>query len=417
MRMTNEAVSRRALLWGFYVVLVVWAMADPQLVDAPVLTLASTAVTWYDLALLVAGVLGLVPLLDLAASPERGVTRTVARLVVAYLAYQVMVVIPVAVLTGTASLAGVFRGMSVRFTWLLLPTVVALMRDERARRSAGQVALAGAVLLAAYGAIVALAGGGGWYFDGGELRYRILWGGASVLFFWPIATALSGESVRARDILLIMVGLAGIALTNHRSGILVLAIGGMVLLLHREKRGPALVWLTGGALGMGVLALAWGAELSRVFGYTLARLLEFSTGNGADRLLRWGLSWEFFTSRPFGDFVWSWRYYLVDLADPHGPHNLVLDIATIEGVVGLAFYGPLIWIVLSYAWPQMKHSPRIRALGAFLIMYLGFGLLNATFYALACMPLFVAAVAATAVFVDVEGDGVSRVFSSGAGAS
>jgi O-antigen ligase len=203
----------------------------------------------------------------------------------------------------------------------------------------------------------------------------------------------------------------GLVLANQRSGLMAFAVAGLVCLgMSGQYRRilPALVPIT---LIAAIVALLWERQANSVFGFTLSHLLDVSSGNGADRLMRWRLAWDFFVSHPFNDYVWSWRYYSTYLSDAYQPHNFVLEIAGREGVVGLAFYGSMLWAVLRGAWNWGRHDAEARALIGWLVFYVVFSLMNANHYLPTSLPLLVAATAALASRVDwlrrVGGHGTS----------
>jgi hypothetical protein len=148
-----------------------------------------------------------------------------------------------------------------------------------------------------------------------------------------------------------------------------------------------------------VVWLLWGQQASGVFGYTFSHLLDVGAGNGAERLMRWRRAWDFFTSRPFNDYVWSWRFYLVYMRDPVQPHNFALAIAVFEGVAGLIFYGSMLTTSLRGVWNWGRKDAEVRALIGYLIAYLVFSFQNADWYLPTNIALFVAAVAGLAARV------------------
>jgi O-antigen ligase len=390
---------------GFCVV----GMADPQFAYAKLPIVGR--VTVFQTLLAFAVVLGLVTLLRLAGSPERSITRTMCRIVLAYLLVELLLVIPVALGIGDTKLTVIVGTMDVRVAWLLFPVVLAICADERTRRRAGAAAVIAAACVAAYGVFASATGGGGYYLEFGVMRYRVLQGSAFLLFAWPFVLAVSGAVSRRYSVAFLVLASVGLVLANQRSGLIAFAVAGLVCLgMSGQYRRilPALVPIT---LVAAIVALLWERQANSVFGFTLSHLLDISSGNGADRLMRWRLAWDFFVSHPFNDYVWSWRYYSTYLSDAYQPHNFVLEIAGREGVVGLAFYGSMLWAVLRGAWNWGRHDAEARALIGWLVFYVVFSLMNANHYLPTSLPLLVAATAALASRVDwlrrVGGHGTS----------
>jgi O-antigen ligase len=289
--------------------------------------------------------------------------------------------------------------------------VLAICADERARRRAGAAAVIAAACVAAYGVFASATGTGGYYLEFGVMRYRVLQGSAFLLFAWPFVLAVSGAVSRRYSVAFLVLASVGLVLANQRSGLIAFAVAGLVCLgMSGQYRRilPALVPIT---LIAAIIALLWERQANSVFGYTLSHLLDISSGNGADRLMRWRLAWDFFASRPFSDYVWSWRFYLVDLQRGYQPHNFVLEIALFEGLAGLVFYGSMLTTALRGAWNWGRKDAEARALIGYLIAYLVFSFQNADWYTTVNIPLLIAATAALASRVDwlrrVGGHGTS----------
>ena len=391
--MTSGAVRRRLLLWVLFVGFCALGMAQLDYTSLKVFR----NVTYFDCMLVVAVLLGLGTLLRLAGASERSVTRTMCRIVVAYLLYELLAVIPVGAWLGTASLMQILGSMAVRATWLLFPVMLTVCADERARRLAGAATVIAAACLLAWGAYAAATGGGGYYMELGEMRYRILSPGAPLLFFWPLVLALSGAAPRRYTTALLVIAGAGLMLNNQRSDLIALAVAGLVCLVMSGQIRRILPVMVPVALLATIVALIWARQLSSVFGWTLAHMADTS-GTGADRLMRWRLAWDQFSSRPFNDMVWSWRYYLS--YTPYESHNFALEVATTEGLAGLAFYGSILWTALSGAWSWGRRDAEARALIGWLVAYVVYSLLNANHYLPISMPLLVGAFAALASRVD-----------------
>jgi hypothetical protein len=392
--MSRYAVFGRMSVWTAFVAYCAVAMANGGVPPDIGTDVGPVHVTLYDVLIVAAFAFAIGDLLRSFFDRTPSAIRTIDRILLVYMAFEAVVVLPVGVGLGVSA-NHVIHTMTVRFVWLLVPTVWALCREERTRRMAGTVVAIAAVGLVLWGIYVAATGGAGFYYESGDLRYRVLWGGASLLFAWPFVVAASGLVKGRLALAFIGIALIGLALTNHRSGFVAFAIVAVFCVVASGNWRLLVVWSVPAALVVMIALLLAGVELGRVFGYTLGSLLDFSSGNGADRLMRWRLAWEMFTSRPVNDYVWSWSYYLVHLQDPYPPHNFVLEIATTEGVAGLLFYAAVLWKGFRAGWRWVRTDTIARALVGYLIVYLTFSAANATLYQLATAPLLVAAVAAT----------------------
>lgn len=399
---SRGAVTRRLAVWVAFVAFCAVAMGDQPFQDLhlPGFPIVGNLI-YFDLLIAAAFVFGFGTLLRVATDTRSGAARTMSRLVIAYLAYQVLVVIPVALWLATQPINVVLRQMEVRFTWLLLPVMLVVVADERARKVAGVVLVIAAWLLCAWGLYLWVSGTGQtYYYEEGAYRFRILWGGSVLLFAWPFALALSGAASRRWTLPMLAMSLVGLTLTNHRTGMIAFAVAGVALLLISGQARRFVPWVLPAIL-VGVIALlVWGQTLSNIFGYTFGSLLDVSSGNGADRLMRWRLATDFFVAHPINDYVWSWRYYLVNLSSTYPPHNFVLEIAVFEGLAGLLFYGGLLVTAVRRGWAWLGSDPLVRAVIGYIVIYLIFSFGNATIYQLATAPLLVGAFAMLAVRCD-----------------
>jgi hypothetical protein len=400
------------LLWTAFVVFCTLAMAYPSLVYLKLPVVGH--ITYYEVLLFAAALLGFGTLIRIAGAPARSGARTMCRILIAYLLFELLVVIPVAVWLGAATATTILDTMAVRFTWLLFPVVLVLCTDDRARRVAGAVAVAAAVCLAVWGVYSAATGGGGWDLQEGVLRYRVLWGGGTLLFAWPFVLAVSRAVPRRYTAVLLGVSLVGLALTNMRSGMIAFAIAGLACIALSGQIRRFVLWIVPAALIAALVGLLWGQQANSVFGYQLSHLFDLGSGNGAARLVQWRAAWDFFASRPFNDYVWSWRYYSIHMQDPSMVHNSILEVAVTEGVAGLIFCGSMLRTALRGAWNWGRKDAEVRVLLGYLVAYLVFVFANASWYEPANSALFIAALAGLAARVDqLRATEVSAVPSEG----
>jgi len=354
-------------------------------------------IQYFQVLMVFAIVLGSGPLLRAVGSPHLR-QRTITRIILAYLLYELLLVFPVALWLDTTDAETIIAEMGIRVAWLLFPVVLTICEDPRARRLAGAAAVVAAVCLVAWGAYATLSGAGMWYVNDGELRYRALGPGAFVLIAWPYVVAVAGVASRRLTPLLLAIAIAGVALTNQRSAFLALAVAGIACLVMSGQTRRILVAVVPIALVAAVGYTLWWRQLNGALGYTFSHLADTDSVNALDRLARWGFAAEYFVSRPFNDWVWSWRFYPASAGVVWelgaGSHNLLLEVTGTEGLAGLAFYGSVLWTALRGTWRWGRRDAETRALLGWLIAYLAYSTLNANHYAPASLPLFVAALAA-----------------------
>lgn len=396
--MSRSALSRRMAVWVGFVAFCTVGLAYLPFAYQPLPVIGHF--NYYEVLLVGAALLGSGTLLRVAGQRDRSLSRTICRILIAYMAFELLVVVPVAVWLGTAKLTTILDTMSVRFTWLLFPVMLMLCADDRARRIAGGVVVVAAACLVIWGLYSAATGGAGYYLEAGDLRYRVLYGGTTLLFAWPFVLAASQPAADRYTAAFLAISLVGLLLANHRSGFIAFAIAGLVCVLMSGQFRRVVQWVVPiGALAAAV-ALVWRQQASAAFGYTLSHLMDLSAGTGADRLVRYRLAWDFFASRPINDYVWSWRYYLVYVRDLYQPHSFVFEIAVYEGVAGLLFYGSLLTTTLKHAWKWGTKDAEARALLGYVIVYLAFLAANANWYLPVNFALLVGAVAGLASRVD-----------------
>jgi len=413
--MTAPTRWRGLLLWAAFVIFCGVAMAYTPLSDMKLPIIGK--LTYYQVLLAFAALMGAGGLLRVAGGPERSVSRTMCRLLIAYMLFELLFVAPVALFAGSASVTAVLETMAVRFTWVLFPVLLALASDDKARTIASGTVIVVAACLMLWGLYLAATGGGGYYLDGAEVRFRILYGSATLLFAWPFVLAMAGVVSRRLTVLLIVISLVGLVLTNHRTGMIAFALAGVACVLLSGRARQLVAWLVPLGLAAAIGVALVGQRGASIFGYTFAHLFDFSSGNGADRLMRWRLAAEFFTARPINDYVWSWRYYLVNLAQPYQPHNFALEIAVTEGLAGIVFYLAVLTAPLRAAWAWVRRDAIARALFAYIFIYIAFSVGNANWYLPLNFALLVGGVAGLTARVDQlrRADAAGELDGSGTG--
>jgi len=274
--------------------------------------------------------------------------RTVVFLVLAYAAYQVAVILPVSVLFHDLEPIAVSRDLASRMSILLIPFIylVALKYISPCRATL-VVATAGAALalysIYRYATV-------GPMFDAGT-RLRELGGSASLLFGFLILTALFLARPSVPSYLAAILGVAGIALTNHRSAYLSLLVVGVPLFFAFRRVSSRTIVVLLVAASAAILLLVTAPTIRESVYYSLRTMVNPTADKNAwDRVDRSRLAWDYFTANPWGDYAWQHRYYLVDLPDPFEPHNFVMQFLGQQGIVGFALFAAIILTTGRLAW-------------------------------------------------------------------
>ncbi|GEM_PF-1476097 len=332
----------------------------------------------FDLLLLLAAVL-----LAHEVTLEHGqrvpaANRTVLAIVLGYCAYQIAVILPVSVAFHDLEPIAVARQLESRFALILIPFVYLVgLKYMSPRRLVAWVNTA-AMLLALFALYkYATVGIQGEQVGSGAFRLRELWGGATLLFGFLILTSLFLQRPNAFAYAMALVGVIGMALTNHRSGYIALIVTVPPLLINsrRVARRAAVVLLV--VLSAGLLLFAVSPTARESVIYSLRTMANPTADrNARDRLDRSRLGWDYFVANPLGDYQWSHRYYLVHVSDNFEPHNFVIQLLGQQGIVGFAFFAGLIVTTARIGWRNRRRDRMSAVMLAYFAFYLLFCLFN-----------------------------------------
>lgn len=305
--------------------------------------------------------------------------RRVIALVLAYCAYQVAVVLPVAVLFYGLDPIAVARQLTIRIALVFIPFVYLVgLKYVSPQRVVSWVNVA-AVCLAFFAlynyATVGITGEQ----QADAFRLRELWGGACLLFGFLILTSLFLRRPSLLSYLLALLGLVGIALTNHRSAYVALLFTVPPLLVnsHRIGKRAAIILLL---VASSVLLLsAVSSTVRDSVAYSLHTMLNPTADTTAsDRVDRSRLGWEYFVANPLGDYQWSGRYYLVDMSLGYDfpPHNFVIELLGQQGIVGFTLFMAMIAATARIGWRNRRRDTMSAVMLACVAFYLVFCLFN-----------------------------------------
>ena len=334
----------------------------------------------FDLLLLAAVVLLLREATLEHGQPIPSANRTVIALVLGYCAYQIAVVLPIAVVFyGLAPIAGARQVMD-RLALIFIPFVYLVgLKYMPPRRIVSWVNVA-AVCAAFYGLYkYATLGIISWQeAGGGALRIRELWVGATMLFGFLVLTSLFLRRPTVFAYLLALLGLVGMGLTNVRSGYLALVLVVPPLLVNARRLGrrAAVILLLAASATLMLFATSPTARDSLI--YSFQTMVNPTADQSArDRLDRSQLGWDYFVAHPLGDYVWSGRYYLVDPGHMHfEPHNFVIQLLGQQGIVAFILFAGMIIATARIGWRNRRNDPMSAVMLGYLTFYLLFCLFN-----------------------------------------
>ena len=300
--------------------------------------------------------------------------RVVVFLVLGCCAYQIAIVLPVSVVFHNLAPIDVIRELEVRLGLVLLPFMYLVVLKYVSPRRLVLLMNTAAVFLSLYIAYRYATIGPS--YDGGN-RLRELGGSAILLFGFLILSSLFLLRPSIITYAAAMLGTVGIALTNHRSGYLALFAVGIPLFFHFRRASSRAVVVLIVVVSSAVLLVSASPAVRHSAYYSLRTMANPSSDqNARDRVDRSKLGWDYFAANPLGDHAWNRRFYLVDLSDPFEPHNFVIQILDVQGIVGFAFFAGIIATVVRIAWRNRSADRMSAVMLAYFVFYLVFCLFN-----------------------------------------
>lgn len=215
----------------------------------------------------------------------------------------------------------------------------------------------------------------------GELR--VISGVAAIIFVFTLITNLSLFSAKRDNIFYIVISLIGLVFVNHRSAYLGIAliffVSGYIYFFHKIRNKKVLYSF--------VLFLVLLYPLSNIsyikenFISRAAASFDVEDPNARDRMLRWGMSFDYFLSNPINGSMLETKYYADDeaLKGFYAPHNSILEILSTQGIIGFAFISIILFYVFKIAFKN-KHDPITLQMIYIIIFYLFYSLFNVTFF-------------------------------------
>lgn len=391
----------RAVVFASGALAMISMLVGPSFASTPLFGTASITVAPFDLLLLCAAAAFLLSWSNAPLARLATPGRFAVSIVVIYIAYELLTLLPYAVLMKHVPLTTAIRLMEPRFMMFFVAffSLVGFARVSH-RTVISMWNIVGLVIavvvifrLAAYGP----AG----YWSGDVMRLRMVYGPAVLSAAWLLIVNLIAPRTRRWTSLYIMpaAGVVGLVLVNHRGAYLALAVAGLAyLLLHlRSEATRFRVVVT-------VITFVFFASLAAYAIPSVGQSLAYSISTtlnphadktASDRVGVVPLSLAFFEQHPFGDSVWDNALTEAGFtqAGLPGPENFVLALLVTEGVVGLVAWLAILGAGLVAAWRRRRTDRIAEAMLYYLIFLLVFALTNGTFGSLGALCLLASALA------------------------
>jgi O-antigen ligase len=301
--------------------------------------------------------------------------RSVVLLILAYCAYQLVVILPIAVVLYDLNPISVGRDLVSRISLVLIPFVyLVVLKYVSAQRLILLVNVV-AVLLALF-VLYRYATVGALYDSG--FRLRQVWGGATLLFAFLILTSVFLVRPSLAAYCAALLGLVGLVMTNHRSGYVALFAVAVPLFFHFRRASVRVVTIIAVVAASAVVVLMMSSTVRESAGYSLRTMLDSGADSTAqDRIERSRLGLAYFAEHPLGDYAWSHRYYLVDFgAEDFEPHNFVAQVLAKQGLVGLVLILAMCFAIARIGWRNRSADRTSVVMLACFLFYLVFCLFN-----------------------------------------
>ena len=370
------------------------SMAEASWLTNLVIPLGPVAVNAFDILLALSAAAFVYAVALNTPTDASAVNRAVLRLTGVYLLYQLVIVIPVAVIWHGVGPTEAYRLIGARLALVLIPFFyyvgMRYVRPERLIFFVNAAALA--LLLYALYRFVFIGPQGAW--ENGEFRLRVLWGGSTLLFGWLAITGLVLQSRPLYTYSMGLAGLLGIVIVNHRSGYLALLFAMVSYVILSRRISRRLVAVAAAALMGGILLAAASPVIRESATYSLTTMLNArADATAEDRVERSALAWDYVRVHPLGDYVWNREYYLVTLAFPFPPHNWVIYALNTQGWVSAGLLLALVASIMAAGWTVRGRSRLGLAMTVYLVFYLTFCLFNTNFESVENIGLFTMAAA------------------------
>jgi O-antigen ligase len=295
-----------------------------------------------------------------------------------YCGYQIAVVLPVAVAFHGLAPISVARSLEDRLALLLVPFVyLVVARYMEVRRIIAWVNLA-ALLLVGYAlyryATVGIVG----ETETGSFRVREVWGGATLLFGFLILTSLFLRRPTLWSYVMAVIGLLGMALTNHRSAYVALIVVVPPLLISSRRAAQRIVVITVVLVCAAGVVFLFAPTVRDSVAYSFSTMINPSADqNAQDRVDRSKLGLQYFAAHPLGDYTWNQQYYLVNVGSAtFEPHNFIVQLLGQQGIVATAFFLLMLAATAVVGWVNQRRDRTSAVMLAYLAYYLVFCLFN-----------------------------------------
>jgi O-antigen ligase len=338
--------------------------------------------TWFELGF----VLSLLPIFigiyNFIIKKELHDAKIVIGLIILYVAYQWLIVVPILYLQDNSSTKEVLYFALHRSYLLLIPFSYwyILPSFNKIKSPILIIQLICVALLIGY--IYNYSMGIYNLTSTGELR--IATGVAAILFTFLLITSFSLFSGGKDNLAFTIVALAGLVFANHRSAYVAIGLLVLISLLNssRIRNRSRLLVQSGIVVFLAVIVLSQFPIISENFLGRVVTSLDTKDGNAQDRIFYYAKSFDYFLENPINGSKNDYKFYEEDtrINIDAPPHNFVFQILASQGITGFLLIFLILFYLLKIAYRNRSDNVTFQM---FLVMifYLVFAAVNFSFIA------------------------------------
>lgn len=306
--------------------------------------------------------------------------RLIIKIIFIYVIYQVAIIFPLSVYEANLPLTHLVRNLLPRLFLLLIPFLYWFVIPSFKNNNTPIKWINYSSILLFIIAIYNYTTNTIMITSTGDLR--LISGVAAIMFAFTLVTNISLFGANKNNIFYIIISLLGLIFVNHRAAYL--GIGFIIILsfffsllsnLNFKKIIYSLLIFS--FLFIVSLNIKYVQEN---FYSRIAASFDYEDHTARDRLIRWGLSFNYFLDNPINGSKLENKYYADDemLRELYPPHNFIFEILATQGIIGFIFVALLLFYILKLGYINKVDSLSYQMFFV-IIFYIFYALLNVTF--------------------------------------